>query len=169
MCVCSVVQLCLNTLSSFWVIIQSSWSSEKVLFCPHKNTRLKLQFHFEQLSYDSSSCFFPPYQCPLPLSKATNISLRIQPNVDWVWRPMCCCCLVAKSCPTLLRPCGLWPAWLFCPWHFSGYAGVGCLSLLQGIFPMTQRLNRCLLHCWQILYCWATRENLEINYTCSTF
>ena len=30
-------------------------------------------------------------------------------------------------------------------------AGVGSLSLLQGIFP-TQELNRGLLHCTQILY-----------------
>ena len=33
----------------------------------------------------------------------------------------------------------------------SKNTGVGSLSLLQGVFP-TQELNRCLLHCRQILY-----------------
>ena len=40
--------------------------------------------------------------------------------------------------------------------------GVGCHSLLQGIF-LTQGLNLHLLgllHCRWILYCWATRESL---------
>ena len=36
-------------------------------------------------------------------------------------------CLVAKSYPTLLRPHGLLPAWLCCPWDFTGKnTGVGC-------------------------------------------
>ena len=37
---------------------------------------------------------------------------------------------------------------LLCPWNNSG---VGCLSLLQGIFP-TQGSNQGLLHCRQILH-----------------
>ena len=48
--------------------------------------------------------------------------------------------------------------WLSCvqlfatPWNSPGQnTGVDSLSLLQGIFP-TQRLNRGLLHCSQILY-----------------
>ena len=59
--------------------------------------------------------------------------------------------------------------WLFAtPWtvacqaplsmEFPGKnAGVGCQFLLQEIF-LTQGLNPCLLHCRQILYCWAIRE-----------
>ena len=41
-----------------------------------------------------------------------------------------------------LQPYGLYsPAGSFCPWDFSGRStGVGCLFLLQGIFPI-QRLN----------------------------
>ena len=35
--------------------------------------------------------------------------------------------------------------------------GVGCHALLQGIF-LTQGSNPGLLHCRQILYCWATGE-----------
>jgi len=39
-----------------------------------------------------------------------------------------------------------------CPWNSSGKnTGVGCHSLLQGIFP-TQGLNPSLLHCRQISY-----------------
>ena len=39
-----------------------------------------------------------------------------------------------------------------CPWNSPGKnTGVGCLSLLQGIFP-TQGQNPGLSHCWHILY-----------------
>ena len=49
----------------------------------------------------------------------------------------------------LSRPRGPWPTRLLCPWDPPGKsAGVGCHSLLQGIFP-TEGLNPvCLLH-WQ--------------------
>ena len=53
--------------------------------------------------------------------------------------------LVPQSCPTLCDPAD-------CPRPFPGRnSGVGCHSLLQGIFP-TQRSNPGLLHCRQILY-----------------
>ena len=58
--------------------------------------------------------------------------------------------LVAQSCLTL-RPHGLWPARVLCPWDSPGKnAGVDCHALLQGIFP-PQGLNLGLLHCRQIL------------------
>ena len=51
-----------------------------------------------------------------------------------------------------LRPHGLWPARLLCPWNFPGKnTGVNCHALLQGIFP-TQESNQGLLYCRQILY-----------------
>ena len=51
-----------------------------------------------------------------------------------------------------LRPHGLQPARLLCPWDSPGkHTGVGCHSLLQGIFP-TQGSNPGLLHCRQILH-----------------
>ena len=54
--------------------------------------------------------------------------------------------LVAKPCPTLCDP-------MVCPWTFPGKnTGVGCHSLLQGIFP-AQGLFQDLLHCRLILYC----------------
>ena len=59
-----------------------------------------------------------------------------------------CCCLVAKSCPTLLRPRGLQPARLLRPQDFPGKnTGVGCHFLLQGNF-LTQGMNPYFL-LWQ--------------------
>ena len=63
----------------------------------------------------------------------------------------CGCVLVAQLCPTSL-PHGLYPTRLLCPWDSPGkHAGVGCLSLLQGIF-LTQGSNLGLLRCRLILY-----------------
>ena len=57
-------------------------------------------------------------------------------------------CLIAKSCSVLLRPHGLKPTRLLCPWNFPGKnMGVGCHFLLQGVL-LTHGLNLCLLH-WQ--------------------
>ena len=51
-----------------------------------------------------------------------------------------------------LRPHGLQPTRLLCPWDFPGKdIGVGCHFLLQGIFP-TQGSKPGPLHCRQILY-----------------
>ena len=51
-----------------------------------------------------------------------------------------------------LRPHGLQPARLLCPWDSPGkITGVGSHFLLQGI-SLTQGLNSALLHCRQILY-----------------
>ena len=64
---------------------------------------------------------------------------------------ICECGMLSLSRAQLLRPQGLWPARLLCPWHSPGKnTGVGCHFLLQGIFP-TQGLNSSLsglLH-WQ--------------------
>ena len=51
-----------------------------------------------------------------------------------------------------LRPHGLEPARLLCPWDFPGKSTrVGCHFLLQRIF-LTQGLNPGLPHCRQMLY-----------------
>ena len=51
-----------------------------------------------------------------------------------------------------LRPHGLQPTRLLCPWDSPGKStGVGCHILLQGIFP-TQGSNPGLLHCGRVLY-----------------
>ena len=60
--------------------------------------------------------------------------------------------LVTQSCPTLCNPMDCSPLGSFCPWNSPGRnTGVGCHSLLQGIF-LNQRLNPGLLHSRQILY-----------------
>ena len=57
------------------------------------------------------------------------------------------CGSVPKSCPTLLRPCGLWPNRLLCPWDFPNRnTGVGCHFFLQEIFQ-TQGWKLFLLRC----------------------
>ena len=61
---------------------------------------------------------------------------------------MCSCSVVFNS----FRPHGLQPTTLLCPWNASGKnTGVGCHSLLQGIF-LIQGSNPGLRHCRQILY-----------------
>ena len=53
--------------------------------------------------------------------------------------------------PDSLRPHGLQPTSLLCPWDFPGKnTGMGCHFLLQGIFPI-QGSNPGLLYCRQIL------------------
>ena len=54
--------------------------------------------------------------------------------------------LIAQSCLTSLRPHGLKPARLLCPWDFPDkITEVGCHSVLQGIF-LNQGSNPGLLH-----------------------
>ena len=62
-------------------------------------------------------------------------------------QPCCSYCLVSKLCLTRLRPHGVLPARLLCPWNFPGKnTRVGCHFLLQGIF-LTQGSNAHFLHC----------------------
>ena len=71
-------------------------------------------------------------------------------NVKAIIYVLCVClCSVTQSCPTLLRPHGLQPSRLLCPWDFWG-KDTGLGFLFQGIF-LTQESNLCLLHLLQIL------------------
>ena len=78
-------------------------------------------------------------------------------------KPMICCCLVTKSCPTLLQPHGQQLTTLLCPWDFPGKnTRGGCHFLLQGIFP-SQGSNwhlLCLLH-WQAGFFFTTSASWE--------
>ena len=75
----------------------------------------------------------------------------------FVWGCVLCGSVMSDS----LRPHGLQPARLLCPWDFPGKDTTsGCHFLLQGI-SLTQRSNLsllCLLHWRRILYCWAIRS-----------
>ena len=62
------------------------------------------------------------------------------------WRLCVCMCSVVSNS---LRPHGLSPSKLFCPWNFPGKnTGVDCHFFLQGIFP-TQELNG---HLFRVLH-----------------
>ena len=68
------------------------------------------------------------------------------------------CCFVIKSCPTLLRPHGLYLTRVLCLWDFTGKnTGVSCHFLLQGIF-LTQDQTWVSCIGKGVLYHWATRE-----------
>ena len=72
------------------------------------------------------------------------------------------CSVVSNS----LRPHGLQPSRLLCPWDSPGKnTGEGWYFFLQGIFP-TQGSSPglwCLLHCSRILHRWAIWEAPRIN------
>ena len=76
----------------------------------------------------------------------------------WWWeRLRAILCLVSQSCLTLCNPMDCSPSGSSLHGDSPGRnTGVGCLDLLQRIFT-TQGSNPSLLHCRQILYCWATR------------
>ena len=62
---------------------------------------------------------------------------------------MTVCVLSHSVMSDSLRPHGLCPARLLCPWNFPGKnTGVGCHFLLLGIFPEMNPCLLCLLH-WQ--------------------
>ena len=76
-------------------------------------------------------------------------------------------CVHAKSFSHVQLCAILWTAAarLLCPWDSPGKKiGVGCHSLLQGIFP-TQGLIPGLLHCRQILYQLSHLGSLQLNNT----
>ena len=65
-----------------------------------------------------------------------------------------------------LRPHGLHPARLLCPWDFPGKnTGVGCHSLPHGVFP-TQGSNPGLPHCRQVLHQLSHEGSPLLNISC---
>ena len=78
----------------------------------------------------------------------------------------CCAvlCLVAQSCPTLCYPMDCSPPGSSVQGDSPGKnTGMGCYTLLQGIFP-TQGLDPGLLHCRRILYCLSHQGSPRILY-----
>ena len=72
----------------------------------------------------------------------------------------CCCCVVTRSCPTLLWPHRLQAIRVLCSWALAGKnTGVGCCFLLQRI-SLTQGSKLCLLHCMQIL-CLSAKKRIK--------
>ena len=73
---------------------------------------------------------------------------------------MCVCVCVAELCPALCDPMGCSPPGFSICGVLQLNPGVGCHSLLQGIFP-TRESNLGLPHCRQILYCRSQQESLH--------
>ena len=73
---------------------------------------------------------------------------------------VCCCCMLSCSIVSdSLRPHGLQPATLLCPWDFPGKnTGVGSHFLLQGVFRLRGHTRFSCISCIgrQILYHCAT-------------
>ena len=73
---------------------------------------------------------------------------------------MVCVCAQSLSHVQLFATQWTAPARLLCPWDSPDKnTGVGCHTLLQGIFP-TQGSNPGLLHCRWILYCLNHQANM---------
>ena len=84
------------------------------------------------------------YSCTLKEIGAIGMQRRYHtsPTLKEVTTKFMCACSVVSA---FLRPHGLYPARLLCPWDSPGKnTGVSCHALLQGIFP-TQRSNPHLL------------------------
>ena len=80
-----------------------------------------------------------------------------------------CVCVSHSVMSNSLRPHGLQPTRLLCPWDSPGKnTGVDCHSLLQRIFP-TQGSNPGLPHCRQILYHLSNRDILYFIPYCESF
>ena len=73
---------------------------------------------------------------------------------------------VAQSQFSSLRPCGLGPSRLLCPWNSPGKnSGVPSQSLLLGIF-LTQGLNPGLPHCRHL--CHLSHQGAQSVSTCTS-
>ena len=80
---------------------------------------------------------------------------RMSDSVDIAWMQPCVCMLVTQSCLIVS------PTRFLCSWNSRGRnTGVGCHSLIQGIF-LTQGSNPGLPHCRQILYCLSHQGSLQ--------
>ena len=85
--------------------------------------------------------------------------MQIKSATRYHFTPIAVLSLVIKACPTL-RPHGLEPTRLLCPWNFpSKNTGVGCQTPLQGICPM-QGLNPRLL---PLLHCRSSFFTAELD------
>ena len=95
------------------------------------------------------------YVCEVLLIYSVVLVSGVQQNLSIVYMSVLSHSVISDS----LRPRGLWPTRLLCPWDSLGKnAGVGCHFLLQGIF-LTQGTNLGLLHWRQNLYRLSHQES----------
>ena len=139
-------------------------------FCNSTSVKLPL-LNILVMSVAKSTEHFPVFTL-LDFSVIFDIgdhSALPQMFVLFPWYPWhVCVCVRTHLCSAMfnsLRPWGLQPARFLCSWYSLGKnTGMGCYSLLQGIF-LTQGFNLGLLNCRQILYHWAVREAPSVTYT----
>ena len=87
----------------------------------------------------------------LPFHRLMSINIK-HAVISPVLNIYVCVCVTWSVVFDSLQPHGLQSTRLLCPWNSPGKnTGMGCHSLLQGIFP-TQGTNPHLLFCRQILY-----------------
>ena len=95
-------------------------------------------------------CMLPNHRGRLVIMEclASSLALHTRCLLDM---DVCVCSVESYS----WQPHGLYSTRFLCPWDSPGEnTGVGCHTLLQGIFP-TKWLNSSLPHCRQILDHWA--------------
>ena len=80
----------------------------------------------------------------------------------YICRVCMCVCVNHSVVSDSLGSHGQQPTRLLCPWDSPGKnTGVGCCSLLQGIFP-NQGLNQGLVHSRQILYHLSRQKSSDL-------
>ena len=136
-----VPDLCLQRKTAFVTL-----PSQVIAFCAlgkFPTSTLKSLHHYDSFSQYLHSAYYIPGP---PLS-----ALHILLNVPTLF-VLCVLCQEASVMSDSLRPYGLLPTRLLCPWDSPGKnTGVGRHALLWGIVLM-QGPNPSLLHCRWILY-----------------
>ena len=119
--------------------------------CPHPGPRLSVK-HGPMVETKRSNPLCWTFWLDLKLNPESCLPAS-NSSPDWL-----CCCWVPLVMFNSGQLYGLQPTRLLCPWGSLGKStGVGCHTLLQGIF-LTRGLNLGLLHGRQILHHWVTRE-----------
>ena len=103
------------------------------------------------------SYFFSNYLCQRRLTPPQEPYFPYCCSATGAWQHVCACSFELDP----VWPQGLQPARLLRPWDFPGKdTGVGCHSLLQGIF-LTEESNPILLHYRQIFYRLSHQRSLS--------
>ena len=118
-----------------------NWGMELILV---QITKYHVKAYFTKVCFYYSSIQICSPPSPSMIQSFLSDSLRIIGDIFQLM--LCVCVLSYEAVSNLLRPHGLQPTRLLCPWDFpSKNTGVGCHFLLQGIF-LSQGSNPRLLY-----------------------
>ena len=130
-CGMQALYLWLSCLAAWGILVSEQWSNLGPFHCKANSS---------PLDHQGSPKGFTILDCHTSMFSSSVC----------VFKQCACLCVSISVVPDSLRPLG--PTRLLCPWISPGKnTGVGCRSLLQGIFP-TQGSNLSLLHCRHTLY-----------------